>query len=135
MKFPSSVGSGSGGRAVRLGRDAELQEVDPEHPLQRYRRLIPSLLPPLGYTSSISLHFPRHHSIHLRQTLRSVRRLAVLFKFRQRLLFLAYSVHSERRFRAIVNSPVVSAAGAADVCDLFTMRSIWSAFFQLHQIL
>jgi hypothetical protein len=39
----------------------------------------------------------------------------------------AYSAQSERRFQGIVNSPVVSAASAADVGNLFTMISAESA--------
>src|SRR5450759_1365659 len=39
----------------------------------------------------------------------------------------AYSGQSERRFQGIVNSPVVSAASAADVGNLFTMISAESA--------
>jgi len=40
----------------------------------------------------------------------------------------AYSAQSEHRFQAIVNIPMVSAAGAADVGNLFTMRSRRSYF-------
>ena len=67
--------------------EPELQKVDPQHPLERYRRPTAQLahlrIKPLDDRNELG---PRQHPVHVREELCAPRRLPVLLKPGQRLL-------------------------------------------------